>query len=498
MKKRILAAVLAMIITAAAGCGEAPESTVVREKTGINTETYQEDTDTETSLKERLHVPETYQAAFSSEDNSLKVTCDAEVEVPDVKKVPVYRVSTSPLGEPLLGQIAEAFWGDTPVYEGDLYFRKTKEEIRKRLNELKAYQAAGNTDPYGMIARYRESGISEEEMPDEDIYDLQKEIDALEEDYAQAPEKREKRELSFGLYTPEDWPEDAGEAAFFHGAVEAEESVFDYNVQSIRNFGIYMDVEINRRKKDTPWESRGWYTWGEEDGEKSARLTREEAENLAGITPKEAAETADAYMEKLGLTDFSAKDTRLSSCGVYEEGSEKIRFEDAGYFVYYTRDVEGFPVTNEETYSSEVEESDTTLQSWVYESVVLCINQEGLQNASILNLYTMGEKQVENLKLLDFSVIKENFEKMMQIRYAPSEEIVSHKFTIDRVTLGYMRLYVPGSNNRAGLLVPVWDFFGTNEYRYADGRGFTIEGSTMSWLTINAADGTVISRDKGY
>ena len=71
------------------------------------------------------------------------------------------------------------------------------------------------------------------------------------------------------------------------------------------------------------------------------------------------------------------------------------------------------------------------------------------------------------------------------------------KVTIDRITLGYARIYDPGMDSTVGLLVPVWDFFGTNKFTI-DGESRTQDDPAHSLLTINAADGTVISRDYGY
>jgi hypothetical protein len=50
-------------------------------------------------------------------------------------------------------------------------------------------------------------------------------------------------------------------------------------------------------------------------------------------------------------------------------------------------------------------------------------------------------------------------------------------------------------------LIPVWDFFGsTTQYTVQDGKEYvdTYESATRSLLTINAIDGAVIDRQKGY
>lgn len=39
----------------------------------------------------------------------------------------------------------------------------------------------------------------------------------------------------------------------------------------------------------------------------------------------------------------------------------------------------------------------------------------------------------------------------------------SRVFNIDRIVLGYARIYEPSTDAHTGLLVPVWDFFGSRK-----------------------------------
>ena len=72
---------------------------------------------------------------------------------------------------------------------------------------------------------------------------------------------------------------------------------------------------------------------------------------------------------------------------------------------------------------------------------------------------------------------------------------------IKDVRLGYTRIYDPGADNTTGLLVPVWDFFGSREiHTEYEGEAieYTIGDKSMSHLTVNAVDGTIIDRSLGY
>ena len=144
---------------------------------------------------------------------------------------------------------------------------------------------------------------------------------------------------------------------------------------------------------------------------------------------------------------------------------------------------------------------DTTTIPWCYERVEFTVNKEGLQNVQILNLYDVGEQQVENVEMLSFPEVAGIFEQMLRIKSADMEYSTLSKYEVDRVQLGYMRIYDPGTDSRSGLLVPVWDFFGrhTDEYDYEGETGSsTVERPQNSFLTVNAADGTVIDRNLGY
>ena len=82
-----------------------------------------------------------------------------------------------------------------------------------------------------------------------------------------------------------------------------------------------------------------------------------------------------------------------------------------------------------------------------------------------------------------------------------SAGVKRYDLQVSRVTLGYMRIYDPGTDARSGLLVPVWDFFGkqSQDIEY-EGQAYSYENAYPynSFLTINALDGTVIDRGLGY
>ena len=114
---------------------------------------------------------------------------------------------------------------------------------------------------------------------------------------------------------------------------------------------------------------------------------------------------------------------------------------------------------------------------------------------------------------MPFSEIMAIYEKMMTIKNADvftdkrgsgedvGAPIESSTYRVDRIVFGYCRIYEPQDGDSAGLLVPVWDFFGEYESDFGeDGKkgGTLVREEHNSFLTINAVDGTVINRASGY
>ena len=118
------------------------------------------------------------------------------------------------------------------------------------------------------------------------------------------------------------------------------------------------------------------------------------------------------------------------------------------------------------------------------------------------NPYTIGETKTENLNLLPFSEIMKTYEKMMVVTNADNMEYEkSRVYDIDRIVLGYARIYEPSTDPHTGLLVPVWDFFGSRKVEGDyDGNSYSdiTDYPNWSFLTINAVDGSIIDRDLGY
>ena len=134
---------------------------------------------------------------------------------------------------------------------------------------------------------------------------------------------------------------------------------------------------------------------------------------------------------------------------------------------------------------------------WGFESCTFTITDNGIESFNWFSPYAYGDVTTEKSALLTFDRIDEIFRKMMLVKYdltSGSNGLTSATYRIDRVALEMSRV----TNNKSsekGLLVPVWNFYGTFDFTYDNGHTYgsdELQGFPNPLLRINAIDGTVI------
>ena len=206
-------------------------------------------------------------------------------------------------------------------------------------------------------------------------------------------------------------------------------------------------------------------------------------------------------VDKMGITDLQFSDWSYALCNSLEEDNSLSNL-GSGYAIYYTRTINGIPITQTMADGGALEDMDSTMETWSYERLYFFVDKDGIESMSYSNPYTIGETKTENLNLLPFAEIMKTYEKMMVVTNADNMEYEkSRVYDIDRIVLGYARIYEPSTDPHTGLLVPVWDFFGSRKVEGDyDGNSYSDITDYPSWsfLTINAVDGSIIDRDLGY
>ncbi len=496
MRKR--AALLAFCILAGglAGCEKTPEDVVVREKGIKSIREYESTESMGGSLYESLSVLKHYTNRSSYEDGRLVIDTDADVILPDVDAVSTYAVTAKTADQAMIDQVSEVFFPGGTFYYMD-YLTETKEECQRKITELKKYKAEGNLDPYQYGKD--ETGAY--------VFDINARIAQYEEILKDAPEEKNEEEIrpSFGLSGLSGDAEDPEESVaddYFYGAAKVQDRLYSYGFSRL---GPGIEFDISQIRDGERSEISYWITGEElmdsgEDAER--RWTEGEIRRFLKVSYEDAKAMAAEYAEKLGMS-LAEGGWDYALCYRGNEGIRENNIIDGGYLFYFVRKQDGVPVTYTEesggVYEGDISE-EPTYETWKYERCNLTVAGEGLCKAELCNPYEVGAQQVSNVKMMDFDSIIRIYEQMMEISNADlAADEKRRTYHIRRITLGYGRIYDPTVDNAAGLLVPVWDFFGEFDI---EGDGYQIENSgehsTRSFLTVNAIDGTIISREMGY
>ena len=165
----------------------------------------------------------------------------------------------------------------------------------------------------------------------------------------------------------------------------------------------------------------------------------------------------------MGITDLQCTGWDYAVCTNLEDDNTLSNI-GTGYHIYYNRVINGVPITQTMDSGGNLEDMDSTMETWSYESLEFFVDKDGIASVAYRDPYIIGETKTENLSLLPFSEIMKTYEKMMVVTNADNMEYENSRvYDIDRIVLGYARIYEPSKDAHTGLLVPVWDFFGTRK-----------------------------------
>ena len=472
--KRALTSLLALALLCVAGCQKTPEASIVTGKSSdALIEKAQADPGTG-SLADRLGAPETYESRVSSQDGKLTVTIDAAVTVPDADAVPILRVTPGVITQEQADALIESLV-HTTLYAPSQH--RTREEIEEDLLDAKRAQAegppAGSEDT--VFLRDSQQITWEEYMQDE--------IDWLQEEYEEAPAEPEKTPIS-GKFQPEEAYDRT--ISVIRGQGESEEYGFETVsiVQDVPGAVGDTGASYSRAKEHIPS-----YCPQELMALYYPDLDLDTVPEPS-ITADEARAQADAVVEKLDIPNMTCYSVRKKYDAVgtaFGDEPAVCRWE-----VRYTRAIGGVPVTyvsNSDSYASGGPFQD----QWDTEQLALYVGDSGVTDLVWDSPYALGDAVTDDSALMSFGDIMDIFEKMYVVRSDGMNEDVN----VVAIRLGYARLRQqddPGS----GLLVPVWDFFGSI-CQHVDGAADSlVYDPEQSLLTINAVDGSIVDRALGY
>ena len=471
--KRIVISMAAAAMLLLAACQTTPETAAVIGKDGQTLE----EKASQNSGSGTPEAPENYQEQFEGSaysqygDRYLKINYDAKVEVPAADSVAVKVVVPSNFDDNEVSNAVRILSEGNSVFYAKPDDVLTKKDIERSINEDKKYlkgMEEANPEEYSQcIGEYTEEFKARytqmESLPDD--YDY-KEWDGTVGD---------ELYLEWNLDKPQ-----ADDADLINYAAGKEN-------------GLWIGLDSGRTHTIVAEQTQA---------------------NGKSMTPEEAKAAVEALLNELGVENMElsvmVNHAEMDDSDYYQLNLTEVEDLDSHYCLYYVPSVNGMKLTHTEWKPSE-RESENYAEAWEDERIKICIDENGVIRYDHLYPMEIKEELGGNVELMSFEDAVTSFESNIQRtdRFSDNEYLEGYELNIDRITLGYAKVRRENSNDEY-LLVPAWDFFGsvTEVYRPGEGKKFdsNIEGDRSeegrvyahSYLTINAVDGSVISRVLGY
>ena len=473
--RRILSRLMAAAMLAAmAGCQATPEQPVVVQKDmeQMIEKAQQTPKASETQqimLAEWLGAPERLKLELADKKGVLAVQVDADVVIPEAGAVATARVDKQVFSQETADKLMELLLKGQKLYELEGYLQRTKAEIQERLVKLYAMQA-------GTIPADVDGSI------EQNIETEERQLTAASEERIRIPAQTTLHKRDMGDMPGEPYD-------YIEGVVELDglpayflvENRLDRNKVNVT---FYRDMNARRY----------YMSLSELEG----KLQVDETQLDIGINAAAAQAQADALVEALGQRNFVCACVEPSvSFGAEPAMPEGASLKDvpAAWIVRYVRVLNGVPVTYTRETGTNLESEENYAPPWQYEAITMIIDGTGIQEFNWKSPYTEPQIVTSDTNLLPFTEVQQVFEKMVLINYSAYE--VGLQIDISSIQLGLMR----GTNSEerdAGVLIPVWDFFGSITALPDDGEPYLFGRADDSLLTINAIDGSIIDRGLGY
>ena len=429
-------------------------------------------------LYDKLGVPAHYDVQLTPVSDVVKFTVDANVYLPDRDQLPTLRVTPRDFTQEEVTKLFNALCGDTIMYKARQ--QMTRAEVEARISDVETeMQTATDKDRINKL----ESNLAY----------WQKELKTAPETIPAeiADGTMEERQLGIQEYLGK------------YKALDAYEHQDDYYTYSGRSFHVHGQTYDKNKKSgyDFPISGSIWYTRDQSFGQylnyngrtwiADESAVPAEAVGLR-MTPAQARRLVETFWTDSGLEDMVVSGLYLVHNVLPDGYSPEDHPADpyAGCHAYVVTC--GKSIDGSLTLST-----DSGDPHWAFESCSFTITDNGIESFHWNSPYAYGEVTTENSALLPFATVDEIFQKMMLVKYdldGNTNGLTSAVYRVDRVALEMSRVTNRKSSEK-GLLVPVWNFYGTFDFTYENGHTYGSderEGFPTPLLRINAIDGTVI------
>ena len=533
MKKTIAFCLTATVFfTLLAGCQATPEQPIVVQKDleqmiqqGMGEDspeqTTQQQTPEQTMAKpqisyaevcEHYGVPERFQTTIT--EGSLTINCDVQVQLPDALQMPMTRVQAGRFSQEQVTALFKTLCGDTQMY----IFPSVRE---------KAYYEQEILNCKAELAKQTE---------DDFIKFYNTLIEDLQEQYEKAPEELEEIPCDGTLQTYELDGGGPGAMAGTRQGLNATSDVHNLNEGKyiyLHNDADYEDTSVysfedefgNTQIVAPVSGSRFEYLRGGNNAHfglhygntKLADVTEQSfsggeiEDSLLTSTPKQARDIVEQFLKDAGISDMIIDTVVLYSSKrevppmLVEDMEERGMVvaeqepESQAYVFRLVRLVNG--VETESCHQS----SETSIdglsfgKQWYYEEMTVAVDDGGIFSVNWSAPLEITDILTQDTKILPFSDIEAIFEKMIIISNMDKYINPNRKQQMDitSVKLSLQRIMEQDSYT-TGLLVPVWNFYGTITSWDNNNEKYINDMEYMPILSINAINGSIIDVYKGY
>lgn len=550
IKTRIVAvsiAVLMLTMCVLTACQPTPETEVVigKDQDKMLEEAQQTQT-VNKPVKERLSAPETYSVGVSAADGKLTVAADgAPIILPNVNSIPTVRVKAADFTQEQVDKIISALFDGQTIYETE-WGQETKDEILAQIVNCKRMKASEEYSSEGDQAQLDEM-IARLEILYEKAPETSEDIITVSDGQLKQLELKDENNEHVAYYTginvstnTDDY--EKSKQLQVQNNNDMKESTFDVRTDSDGNV-TGMSGRIIKRNAMLHYSNHtigGSINWGWSHVpipvDESTVIENSNVLDKLQMTPAEAKGQVETLLKKAGIDEMTVyamylvDDEMDGSCDGIVSSAENY-----AYRIYCCRTVNGMPcafncrgdstggamVGIEDSIDEAVKEASENgtspdlsdykyMGEWYYESLEVMISDKGIISLDWRSPLEINETIVEDTALLPFEEIAERFERQMKIEHevqANEEYITDMTFTVKHVSLELQRVTEQDSIEN-GLLVPVWNFYGTSVTTYDyDNQGDGSEAASVSksgfaqpisLMTINAINGSIINTERGY
>lgn len=442
------------------------------------------------TLAERLGAPAHYtEEEFSKKVpfDTLKVQIDADVHVPDTEKVGVYTATFDvPFSETQQKALILRYLGEERPFCVDRkssgYWRKwqIEEEIKLRQKELE-----------------RNSAFEDREMREIMTEQSNEQLQQAMESYQKAPEDWAHLEWDGSL------AKGRGEKATYITLYANTDQPAHYKKISFSAYGFdYFDETQPVCEMNT-----------------NSTVNYRDAVTIEPQTDAEraAVSLAEEELKRLNVGTFCTKSVQPSGDSDWQ--ASDVDYPATGLLVQLWYTVDGLPFYDFQSWHGSddlmnyVEETgmepERDYSVYIPGQYRACV---GVRDGKVASISIDGMHSVagcvnDNVQMLSFDKIIETFKEQIGYHYYTGdwEDPDSGKgetLVITDIRLSMMRVRKKDSPEEFYLL-PVWDFLGYMLHPYWPREGEDLErhkqwADSLSFLTINAVDGSIVDRNVGY